>query len=137
MIRSSIRILAVLLLVVCGWGIVMPHFGGHGQARRAAALEDISRLTTAIRIFGVDCGRYPTTAEGLISLMKRPATLAEGVQWRGPYWDRDVLPKNHWGKPYVYQYPGKHNLDAFDIFTTVRNAEGGKEVIGNWPPPSR
>ncbi len=97
----------------------------------SGAFREIAHLITAVNMFEIDCGRCPTTAEGLEALMKRPATITEGV-WQGPYLNISSLPTDPWGNHYVYRFPGLHNPDRFDIYSLGRHGKGGDEALGNW-----
>jgi general secretion pathway protein G len=88
----------------------------------------------AIRAFQADCGRYPTTEEGLTALIERPPAIAE-TQWRGPYvvnwWKK--IPSDPWHRWYIYKYPGQHNTNGFDISSSAgMDHPGIGEEIGNW-----
>jgi len=139
-----IRVLLVLILLAIGLSILPPHQGGPAGARLLASKADIANFTTAIKRFRADCGYYPTTpllfpapglggAEGTGVLTKRPATIRESV-WRGPYLDASSPRNDPWGRPYVYECPGKHNPDGFDVYSLGPNGKGGDEAIGNWTP---
>lgn len=73
---------------------------------------DLVNLRTALRQFEVHCGRYPTTKEGLASLVQGGNITG----WKGPYIVNDV-PIDPWGNPYVYRCPGQHNTDGFDLYS--------------------
>jgi hypothetical protein len=50
------------------------------------------------------------------------------------YLDVDKIPNDPWGRPYVYEFPGRHNPDGYDIYSLGPNGNGGDEAIGNWSP---
>jgi len=81
-------------------------------------------------MFDIELGRYPTSAEGLEALTKRPATFPEGGKWR-PYLLVDKIPKDPWGRDYFYRFPGLHNPREFDLYSLGPNGKGGDEAIGN------
>jgi general secretion pathway protein G len=72
--------------------------------------------------------------DGANVFTKRPAAIPERV-WRGPYLEDPSLSNDPWGRPYVYDCPGKHNLDSFDVYSLGPNGKGGSEAIGNWGTP--
>ena len=86
----------------------------HETPRPHAALTDIANLKVALNAFEVDCGRFPTTAEGLAPLIARPTNIPE-AKWRGPY--LEDIPKDPWGHDYVYHCPGLYNAKGFDIYS--------------------
>jgi general secretion pathway protein G len=80
----------------------------------------IEGLITSLELFHIDVGRYPTTTEGLETLVK-PAGKIPG--WNGPYISKNVVPLDPWGQPYHYESPGKKI--AFDLFTYGRDGKEG------------
>jgi general secretion pathway protein G len=122
-----------LMLVVIILGIlvamVVPRLAGRTeQARESAAKADIeSNIATALDLYELDTGSYPTTEEGLNALFVKPANAAN---WRGPYLKKKPL--DPWGRAYVYRSPGTHNVD-YDLFSYGKDgSEGGNEDINNW-----
>ena len=105
-----------------------PASGRAEEAKIAAAKTQIANLQVVVNMFEVDCGRYPTTAEGLAALVKQPANCPN---WGGPYLKE--VTKDPWGNPYVYACPGKHNTQSFDICSFGPDGkEGGGDDIDNW-----
>ncbi len=87
----------------------------------------IKELEGALQLFRYDTGRYPTTTEGLDALVRNPGLAS----WRGPYLSKGELPKDPWGRPYVYRYPGQHG--PYDLLSYGADGiEGGEEDITNW-----
>lgn len=83
-------------------------------------------------------GRYPTSDEGLDSLVNRPKDMSEAL-WHGPFiWmGGSVIHKDPWGNDYVYRYPGIHNTNRFDLYSLGPNGKmkseaGDNDAIGNW-----
>src|SRR5690606_25824688 len=96
-----------------------------------AARQDIAALTQALKLYRLDNGRYPSTAQGLAALHERPAQPPEPRNWR-PYMDR--LPQDPWGNPYQYLQPGvRGEIDVFSLGADGRpGGEGTDADIGNW-----
>jgi len=133
-------ILAVLILLYLSFFGIWPRLypgGPRFDAKITGAKADIATFTMTLNMFRADCGRYPTTAESLDALIKRPTSIPEGGHWRGPYLAVDKLRTDPWGHDYVYRCPGVHNLDSYDVYSLGRNGKGGDEAIGNWTPDER
>jgi type II secretion system protein G len=78
------------------------------ESKETAAQVDISTLTTAVKLYKLDHGVYPTGQQGLQILVDPSAGPGSG----GTYLDK--LPMDPWGRPYRYASPGKDGAD-FEI----------------------
>jgi general secretion pathway protein G len=128
---TLIELLLVLVILAVLAAVVVPKFTGRSeQARKAAAKTDISMLETALENFEVDTGRYPTTEEGMGALIVMPASVKA---WHGPYIKQGGLPKDPWGNPYVYRFPGQFNTAGYDLASLGPDgSEGGGDDVDNW-----
>jgi general secretion pathway protein G len=81
-----------------------------GESKVKAAKIQIQSFASALDLFHRDVGRYPSTSEGLGVLVKPVPGLSA---WDGPYVKGGSVPNDPWGRPYVYQSPGKQA--AYDI----------------------
>lgn len=126
---TLIELLLVLVILTVLAAVVVPKFVGRSeQARNTAAKSDVASLGAALDRFEIENNRYPTTQEGLQSLIEAPSGLPD---WKGPYIDR--APKDPWGNPYLYRFPGQHNVHGFDLLSYGPNGqEGGGDDIANW-----
>jgi general secretion pathway protein G len=127
---TLIELLLVLVILTTLAALVVPRFTKRSeQAKITAARADIANIEVAMDAFEVDCGRYPSTEEGIKVLLEQPSN-ADG--WQGPYLKRGV-PKDAWGAPYIYRYPGQHNTNGYDLFSCGPDGqEGTADDIDNW-----
>ena len=101
---TLIELLVVLAILGLLIGLVGPRFLGQlGGAKSKTASIQIADLEKGLELFKLDVGRFPTTDEGLQSLVSRPAN-ARG--WNGPYLKGTAVPEDPWGRPYKYTYSG-------------------------------
>ena len=129
---TLIELLVVLVILVLLASLVAPRVIGYlGSSRTKAAKVQIQSLVTALELYKVDTGRYPSTSEGLKALIVTP-TVASA--WNGPYLTKKELPNDPWGRPYLYRLPGEHG--AFDILSLGADNQpsgtGENEDIGSW-----
>ena len=127
---TLIELLLVLVILAVLAGVVVPRFTKRSeQAKVTAAAVDIANIGVALRAFEVDCGRYPTTEEGLRPLLDPPSDV-QG--WKGPYLEKG-LPKDSWGNLYMYRCPGQHNVNGYDLYSFGPDGQdGGSDDIDNW-----
>jgi len=121
----------VVILGVLGT-IIMPRIMDRPeQARVSAARAQIRNLESALRMFRLDVGRYPTSSEGLRALVSDPG--ADG--WDGPYLEHGRLPQDPWNRDFVYMSPGRDGRD-YDLLSYGRDGESGGDgydaEIRNW-----
>jgi general secretion pathway protein G len=126
---TLIELLLVMVILVVLAAVVVPKFTARGkQAQVTAATTDVTSLETALDAFEIDNGRYPSSEEGLQALVNNPSGLPN---WRGPY--VKSVPNDPWGQPYVYQLPGSHNPNSYDLLSYGPDKqEGGVDDITNW-----
>ena len=127
---TLIELLLVLVILAALAAVVVPKFTKRSeQAKIVAAQTDIATIELGMDTFEVECGRYPTTEEGIKALVEQPSN-ADG--WLGAYIKRGV-PKDPWGNAYVYQSPGRHNTGGYDLYSFGPDGQdGGEDDIDNW-----
>lgn len=101
---TLMELLMVLIIVGLLAAVVGPTlYQRIPQAKVTAVRDQIQKFGTALDIFMVDMGHYPTTQEGLKALR---AKSDSSDKWNGPYLKMEV-PVDSWGNPYVYRAPGR------------------------------
>ncbi|MCZ6563951.1 MAG: type II secretion system major pseudopilin GspG [Deltaproteobacteria bacterium] len=128
---TLVELMLVVIIIGILVAMVAPRLTGKSQqARIAASQADINaHLSTALDLFELGVGRFPTTQEGLAALRTAPSG-ANG--WKGPYLKRDV-PNDPWGRKYAYRSPGQHNREDYDLFSYGPDGvEGGDDDVTNW-----
>lgn len=131
---TLIEILVVVsILAILGALIVPKIMDRPNEARVVAAKQDIGAIVSALKLYKLDNGRYPTQAQGLQALITKPGELAPN--WKsGGYLER--LPKDPWGNDYLYLIPGLHG--DMDVMSYGADGQSGGEGfdadIGNWMP---
>jgi len=91
-----------------------------GSKTKTAALQ-ISELGTALDLYRLEVGRYPSSDEGLGALLSAPSG-SRG--WNGPYLTKKAVPQDPWGNDYQYRAPGQQG--EFDLFSLgADNQQGG------------
>jgi general secretion pathway protein G len=132
---TLIEIMVVVIILGILAATILPRFIGMTQdAKVGRAQSDIATLETALERFYLNMNGYPSTEEGLKSLVEAPADEARAKDWRGPYIkDLRVDP---WGNPYAYASPGVHGQRTFDLWSRGADGADGGEGEGaditNW-----
>ena len=126
---TLVEMLLVLVILAVLAAVVVPRFAGRGkQAKVTAAEAEISALETALDTFEIDNGYFPKSGD-LEALVTQPNNTPN---WKGPYIRRDV-PKDPWNNDYLYEYPGSHNVNGYDLSSFGPDGRpGGDDDIVNW-----
>lgn len=102
---TLVEILVVITIIGLIMGLVGPRVLGYlSDSKAKAAQIQIQGFSSALDLYYLDNGRYPTSAEGLRALVQRPDGAAT---WNGPYLKGSSVPNDPWGRPYVYRSPGQ------------------------------
>jgi len=129
---TLIELLVVLAILALLGGLVGPKImGALGGAKTKTAAVQAKNLENAVKTFYLDVGRYPSAAEGLAALTARPGGVSG---WNGPYLEKNAVPKDPWGRDFIYQYPGQHgDVDIYSLGADGQPGGDGENAdVGNW-----
>jgi general secretion pathway protein G len=117
--------LVEMLVVITIIGLIMSLVGPRvlnylSESKVKAARIQILSFSSALDLFYLDAGRYPSSSEGLTALVKPAAGLAA---WNGPYLKGGAVPADPWGKAYVYRSPGERS--AYEIVSYGADGQEG------------
>jgi general secretion pathway protein G len=103
---TLVEMLVVITIIGLIMALVGPRVLGYlSESKVKAAKIQIESLSSALDLYFLDNGRYPSSSEGLPALVQRPANAAS---WNGPYLKTASVPADPWGRPYIYRSPGNH-----------------------------
>lgn len=123
---TLVELLVVLVILGLVMGLAGPRVLGYlSSSRERTARLQIESFASALDLFFLDNGRYPTTSEGLQALVRRPPA---SESWSGPYLKQGSLPADPWGRPYEYRAPGKSG--PYAIISLGPDGQRGDGVIG-------
>jgi len=125
---TLVEIIIVVVIIAMLVGVIGLKLGGKlGQAKEDIAKIAIADLEGSLLLYMVEVGNYPNSNEGLEALLENPGN---SPNWHGPYLKKD--PKDPWGNPYVYRFPGQHSPE-FDLCSNgMDGVEGTEDDICNW-----
>ncbi len=128
---TLVEIMLVVIIIGALAAMVIPRLSGRSeQAKKAVARTDIdSQLSTALKLYELDNGNFPTTSQGLEALLKEPTSSPVPKNWNGPYLEK--RPVDPWGSPYVYKSPGEHRRD-YDLSSKGKDTNDDEDDIVNW-----
>ena len=119
---SLIELIVVLVILGLLATVVGPKVMERlGRGKSEIAKLQIDQFEGALGLFRFDVGRYPTSSEGLASLLENAGLH----NWSGPYLDKRTLPNDPWGREYQYRAPGQYG--EYDLWSWGADGiEGGE-----------
>lgn len=133
---TLIELMVVIVILGILAGLIVPKIMGRPEeARRMKARVQIESIETALKLYKLDNGVYPSTEQGLQALVELPSVGQLPRKWReGGYLEKGKVPEDPWGNQYVYLSPGLHG--DFDLMSYGTDGEPGGEGaeadINNW-----
>ena len=117
--------LVEMLVVITIIGLIMSLIGPRvlnylGESKVKAAKIQLQSFSSALDLFYLDAGRFPSTSEGLTALVQRTPGVAA---WNGPYLKGGNVPNDPWNHPYLYRAPGERG--PFDIMSYGSDGQEG------------
>ncbi len=121
---TLIELLVVMVIIGLLAAFIVPKFIGRiGESKQTAAKVQIELLSTALDVYRLDTGKYPTQGAGLEALINKSD---EAKNWKGPYLKKEKIPKDPWRAEYIYNFPGEHG--DYDIISYgADGSEGGTD----------
>jgi general secretion pathway protein G len=102
---TLVEMLVVITIIGLVMGLIGPRVLNYlGEAKVKTAKLQIESFGSALDLFYLDVGRYPSASEGLTALADRPGNAPV---WNGPYLKNASVPADPWGHVYVYRTPGE------------------------------
>jgi len=128
---TLIEIMLIVIIMASLSAMVVPRLVGRSEkTKRSVAQTDInSYLATALKLYELDNGFFPTTSQGLSALLKKPSTSPVPRKWNGPYIEK--APIDPWGNEYEYASPGRKRSD-YDLYSKGKDPQTDSDDISNW-----
>jgi len=127
--------IVIIILGVLAMYIAPKFMERPGEAKQVKARLDITSFETALKLYKLDSGKYPSTEQGLQALVDQPQTGDIPKKWRaGGYLEKRKVPKDPWDNEYIYLSPGLKG--DFDLISYGADAspggEGEDKDVNNW-----
>lgn len=124
---TLVEMIVVLAIIAVVAVLIVPNvIGRPDEARVTVAKTDLKTVATALRMYRLDNGDYPTTQQGLAALAGRPTSPPEPRAYPAEPYLTEV-PTDPWGKDYIYRSPGL--TGPYDLLSYGKDGEEGGEKL--------
>ena len=114
---EMVLVLAVIALLI---GAGVTHLVGvNTTAMSRTTNMKLHGLATALELYQLNAGRYPTEQQGLNALLEQPTLAPLPKSWSPQVKSPDSL-VDPWNKPIQYRVPGRDGA-AYDLFSFGRD----------------
>ncbi len=120
---TLLEILVVLVILGLLASLVGPQvFKQLSSSKSKTAELQIEELSSALDLYRLEVGSYPSSEQGLNALIEKPAAVDN---WNGPYLKKKVIRDDPWGNAYLYRFPGEQG--EFDLYSLGADKQPGGE----------
>jgi general secretion pathway protein G len=118
---TLVEMLVVITIIGLIMGLIGPRVLNYlSESKVKAAKIQLQSFASALDLFYLDAGRFPSTAEGLAALVRRSPGVAA---WNGPYHKGGAVPNDPWNNAYLYRSPGERG--PYDIVSYGSDGQEG------------
>src|SRR6202521_3836423 len=118
---TLVEMLVVITIIGLIMGLIGPRVLNYlSESKVKAAKIQLQSFGSALDLFYLDAGRFPSTPEGLAPLARRTPGVAA---WNGPYLKGGNVPNDPWNNPYLYRSPGDRG--PYDIMSYGSDGQEG------------
>lgn len=125
---TLVEMLVVITIIGLIMGLIGPRVLNYlSESKVKAAKIQLQSFSSALDLYYLDAGRFPSASEGLAALVRQPPGVSA---WNGPYLKGGSVPKDPWNNAYVYRSPGERG--PYDIRSYGSDGqEGGTGVAAD------
>ena len=133
---TLIELMVVIVILGILAAIIVPNIISRTDEAKVTEVKvQINNLETALKLYKLDNGQYPSTEQGIEALVEKPSTGIIPKNWReGGYLEKRRVPLDAWGNRYAYISPGLHG--DYDIISYgadgIKGGEKFDKDIENW-----
>ena len=125
---TLIEILVVVVIIAILGGFVgINVINKPNDAKVVKAKSQIGVFETALKLYKMDNGNYPTQEQGLFALVEAPTVEPVPNKYSlDGYLDKSKVPSDPWRSEYIYLIPGS-NGERFEIISYGADRQPGGE----------
>ncbi len=113
---TLLEIMLVVMIIGLLLGTAIYKLRGNVEISRSVAVQSsLQSIKTQLKLYESLNGFPPTTEQGLQALVAQPQGEPQPTRWTQFL---DSVPKDPWGKPFVYVSPGRKNPNSYDLYSS-------------------
>jgi general secretion pathway protein G len=116
---TLLELLVVMGILAVLTAVATPQLMGYfGKAKTQSVQLQIENIDTALELYYMENGSYPSTSVGLKALVE---ATPEAPRWNGPYLKKAKNLLDPWGRPYQYVYPASNG--DYEVYSLGPNGK--------------
>jgi general secretion pathway protein G len=119
---EMVIVLGIIAMITGGAIFSMRKIGD--SAKLSQVDTDFKSFESALAMYRLNAGSFPTTQQGLTSLQNKPTGTPVPRKWIQVM---SKIPNDPWGNPYRYNFPGRKNASDFEIISIGPDGKEGSE----------
>ncbi|XOZ34183.1 type II secretion system major pseudopilin GspG [Halomonadaceae bacterium KBTZ08] len=124
---TLIEIMVVMVILGLLIALVAPNIIGRGDdAKVTTAKAQLRNISSALDLYRLDNGHYPSSEQGLDALVNKPTGSPEPTNWN-PEGYMNAIPEDPWGNEYQYVQPGSEG--PYDLYSYGADGDEGGEGL--------
>ncbi len=120
---EMVIVLGIIAMILGGAIFSMQKIGAAAKLKQVDS--DFRSMQSALAMYKLNAGTFPTTQQGLKALVEKPSSTPVPRRWAQVM---DKVSLDPWGVEYGYRFPGKKKANEFEIFS---KGEDGQEGTGD------
>jgi general secretion pathway protein G len=120
---EMVIVLGIIAMILGGAIFAMKGIGDAAKLKQVEA--DFKSLESALQMYKLNAGTFPTTQQGLKALQEKPSTTPVPRRWVQVM---NKIPMDPWGAPYNYRFPGKKRANEPEM---ISKGPDGMENTGD------
>jgi general secretion pathway protein G len=109
---EMVIVLGIIAMILGGAIFAMRGIGDAAKLRQVES--DFKSFESALAMYKLNAGSFPTTQQGLKALQDKPSSTPVPRRWVQVM---SKLPPDPWGAEYGYRFPGKKRASDFEMFS--------------------
>lgn len=117
---TLLELLVVMGILATLTAMATPQVMGYfGKAKTQSAQLQIENINTALEMYYVENGSYPSASAGLKALVE---ATPEAPRWNGPYLKNAKTLLDPWGRPYQYSVTDQGEYNVYSLGPTGKSS---------------